>query len=94
MRVATAARTKPRRTRAHQSGYTRLLSPISGRIGRSAVTEVRWSPPTRQPRWRRCSSLILIYVDVTQPSAVLLRLKRELAAGQLAERSGNEAEVH
>ncbi len=35
-----------------------------------------------------------IYVDVTQPSAVLLRLKRELAAGELVQTGGNEAEVH
>jgi len=34
-----------------------------------------------------------IYVDVTQPSAVLLRLKRELAAGQLVAASNTEAEV-
>jgi membrane fusion protein (multidrug efflux system) len=31
---------------------------------------------------------------VTQPSAVLLRLKRELAAGQLAPAGANQAEVH
>jgi RND family efflux transporter MFP subunit len=33
-------------------------------------------------------------VDVTQPSAVLLRLKRELAAGQLVQAGANQAEVH
>jgi membrane fusion protein (multidrug efflux system) len=35
-----------------------------------------------------------IYVDVTQPSTVLLRLKRELAAGELAAAGSNQAEVH
>jgi RND family efflux transporter MFP subunit len=35
-----------------------------------------------------------IYVDVTQPSAVLLRLKREMAAGQLVTAGPNQAEVH
>ena len=35
-----------------------------------------------------------IYVDVTQPSAVLLRLKRELAAGQLEQAGDNQAQVH
>jgi len=31
---------------------------------------------------------------VTQPSAVLLRLQRELAAGELVQAGGNQAEVH
>jgi RND family efflux transporter MFP subunit len=35
-----------------------------------------------------------IYVDVTQPSAVLLRLRRELAAGQLEQSGDNQAQVH
>jgi len=35
-----------------------------------------------------------IYVDVTQPSAVLLRLKRELVAGQLEQTGNNQAQVH
>jgi RND family efflux transporter MFP subunit len=35
-----------------------------------------------------------IYVDVSQPSAVLLRLKREFAAGQLQNAGANQVEVH
>jgi len=74
--------------------YTRLLSPISGRIGRSAVTEGALVTANQTTALATVQQLDPIYVDVTQPSAVLLRLKRELAAGELAQTGGNEAEVH
>jgi membrane fusion protein (multidrug efflux system) len=74
--------------------YTRLLSPISGRIGRSAVTEGALVTAGQTTALATVQQLDPIYVDVTQPSAVLLRLKRELAAGQLEQVSGNQAQVH
>src|SRR5581483_6181828 len=74
--------------------YTRLLSPISGRIGRSAVTEGALVTANQTTALATVQQLDPIYVDVTQPSAVLLRLKRELAAGELVQTGGNEAEVH
>jgi membrane fusion protein, multidrug efflux system len=74
--------------------YTRLLSPISGRIGRSSVTEGALVTANQATSLATVQQLDPIYVDVTQPSAVLLRLKRELAAGELVQTGGNEAEVH
>jgi membrane fusion protein (multidrug efflux system) len=74
--------------------YTRLLSPISGRIGRSSVTEGALVTANQTTALATVQQLDPIYVDVTQPSVVLLRLKRELAAGQLIASGGNEAEVH
>ena len=74
--------------------YTRLLAPISGRIGRSAVTEGALVTANQTTALATVQQLDPIYVDVTQPSAVLLRLKRELAAGELVRTGGNEAEVH
>jgi membrane fusion protein (multidrug efflux system) len=74
--------------------YTRLLSPISGRIGRSAVTEGALVTANQTTALATVQQLDPIYVDVTQPSAMLLRLKRELAAGDLVQTGGNEAEVH
>jgi len=73
--------------------YTRLLSPISGRIGRSSVTEGALVTANQTSALATVQQLDPIYVDVTQPSAVLLRLKRELAAGELVQTGGNEAEV-
>jgi membrane fusion protein, multidrug efflux system len=74
--------------------YTRLLSPISGRIGRSSVTEGALVTANQATSLATVQQLDPIYVDVTQPSAVLLRLKQEMAAGQLVQSGGNTAEVH
>jgi RND family efflux transporter MFP subunit len=74
--------------------YTRLLSPISGRIGRSAVTEGALVTADQSVTLATVQQLDPIYVDVSQPSAVLLRLKREFAAGQLQNAGANQVEVH
>jgi membrane fusion protein, multidrug efflux system len=74
--------------------YTRLLSPISGRVGRSSVTEGALVTANQTTTLATVQQLDPIYVDVTQPIAVLLRLKRELAAGELVVADGNKAEVH
>ena len=93
--VATAAQNKASAETAHINlVYTRLLSPISGRIGRSSVTEGALVTANQATALATVQQLDPIYVDVTQPSAVLLRLKRELAAGQLAQAGANQAEVH
>jgi membrane fusion protein, multidrug efflux system len=93
--VAAAAQNKAAAETAHINlVYTRLLAPISGRIGRSAVTEGALVTANQTTALATVQQLDPIYVDVTQPSAVLLRLKRELAAGELVETGGNEAEVH
>jgi RND family efflux transporter MFP subunit len=93
--VATAAQNKASAATAHINlVYTRLLSPISGRIGRSSVTEGALVTANQSTALATVQQLDPIYVDVTQPSAVLLRLKRELAAGQLAQAGADQAEVH
>ena len=93
--MATAAQNKASAETAHINlVYTRLLSPISGRIGRSSVTEGALVTANQSTALATVQQLDPIYVDVTQPSAVLLRLKRELAAGQLVQVGANQAEVH
>jgi membrane fusion protein (multidrug efflux system) len=92
--IATAAQNKAAADTAHINlVYTKLLSPIPGRIGRSAVTEGALVTANQTTALATVQQLDPIYVDVTQPSTVLLRLKRELAAGQLVAAGGNEAEV-
>jgi membrane fusion protein, multidrug efflux system len=93
--VAAAAQNKASAETAHINlVYTKLLSPISGRTGRSSVTEGALVTANQATALATVQQLDPIYVDVTQPSAVLLRLKRELAAGQLAQAGANQAEVH
>src|SRR5580658_7828459 len=55
--------------------YTRLLSPISGRIGRSSVTEGALVTANQATALATVQQLDPVYVDVTQPSTTLLRLK-------------------
>jgi membrane fusion protein (multidrug efflux system) len=66
--------------------YTRVLSPISGRIGRSTVTEGALVTANQPSAMATVQQLDSVYVDVTQPIGTLLRLKREATAGQLAGR--------
>lgn len=63
--------------------YTRVLAPISGRIGRSAVTEGALVTSGQSSIMASVQQLDPIYVDVTQSSTEMLRLQRELAAGRL-----------
>ena len=48
--------------------YTRLLSPISGRIGRSIVTEGALVTANQTTALATVQQLDPIYVDVTQPT--------------------------
>ncbi len=66
-------------------GYARITSPISGRIGKSAVTEGALVKAEQDAPLATVQQLDPVYVDVTQSSAELLQLKRELAAGTLEE---------
>jgi membrane fusion protein (multidrug efflux system) len=93
--VAAAAQSKAAADTARINlVYTRLLSPISGRIGRSSITEGALVTANQTASLATVQQLDPIYVDVTQPSAVLLRLKRELAAGELVLAGANSAQVH
>ncbi|MGO4331569.1 efflux RND transporter periplasmic adaptor subunit [Cupriavidus sp. 2TAF22] len=73
--------------------YTKVLSPISGRIGRSNVTEGALAVNGQATALATVQQIDPIYVDVTQPSATLLRLRRELADGKLEGAGSNAARV-
>jgi len=64
-------------------GYTTVTSPVSGRIGRSVVTEGAYVQATQATLLAVVQQLNPVYVDVTQSSVELLRLRRELEAGAL-----------
>jgi membrane fusion protein (multidrug efflux system) len=63
--------------------YTKVLSPISGRIGRSAVTEGALVTANQSTPLSTVQQLDPIYVDVVQSSAQLLKLQSDLEAGHL-----------
>ncbi len=63
--------------------YTKVMSPISGRIGRSYVTEGALVTARQANPLATVQQLDPIYVDVTQSSTELLRLQREVANGHI-----------
>ena len=79
------------RAAAINLAYTNVYSPIGGRTGRSSVTEGALVTANQATSLVTITQLDPVYVDLTQPSATLVRLKRELAAGQLRHVDGNQA---
>jgi membrane fusion protein (multidrug efflux system) len=63
---------------------TRVASPIAGRIGKSSVTQGALVTANQATALATVQQLDPIYVDVTQSSADLLRLRRELGQGAAA----------
>lgn len=68
--------------------YTKVTSPISGRIGKSSVTEGALVQNGQASALAIVQQLDPIYVDVTQSSNDFLRLKQELANGSLKQENG------
>jgi len=73
--------------------YTRVLSPITGRIGRSLITEGALVTANQATVLATVQQLDPIYVDVTQPTTTLLRLEKEAAAGLLKQNEAGKAQV-
>jgi len=73
--------------------YTKVLAPIDGRIGRSSVSEGALVNNGQAQPLATIQQLDPIYVDVTQSSTDLLRLRKALAAGSLQKAGENAAKV-
>ena len=73
-------------------GFTRVTSPISGRIGKSSVTSGALLTANQAATLTTVQQLDPIYVDVTQSSTELLRLRRAAEAGQV-QRDGGKIKV-
>jgi membrane fusion protein (multidrug efflux system) len=73
--------------------FTRVSSPIAGRAGRSAVTPGALVTANQADALVTVQTLDPIYVDVTQSSVDLLRLRRELAEGRLQRAKGDSVPV-
>ena len=72
---------------------TRVAAPIAGRIGRSAVTPGALVTANQAGAMATLQQLDPIYVDLTQTSAELLRLQRDLAEGRLQRDAAGQARV-
>ena len=64
-------------------GFSRVTAPISGRIGRSSVTRGALVTASQATPLATIQSLDPMYVEISQSSAELLQLRREIEAGTL-----------
>ncbi|MBM7062086.1 efflux RND transporter periplasmic adaptor subunit [Pseudomonas sp. UL073] len=73
--------------------YTKVLAPISGRIGRSSVSEGALVNSGQADAMSTIQQLDPIYVDVTQSTKDILRLRKELTSGNLQKAGAHGAKV-
>lgn len=73
--------------------YTKLKSPIPGRIGRSAVTPGALVTANQGEALATVQQLDPIYVDLTQSSADLLKLRKALESGSIEQSQNGRAPV-
>lgn len=71
-------------------GYTKVVSPIDGRIGKSLVTEGALVSATAATQLATVQQLDRVYVDISRSTTELAQLRRAMASGQLT-RSGEGA---
>ena len=74
-------------------GYTKITAPISGRIGKSSVTDGAIVTAYQPAPLSVIQQLDPIYVDVPQSTAEQLRLKRRLEQGRLNRDEKNASKV-
>jgi membrane fusion protein, multidrug efflux system len=74
-------------------GYAQVIAPIGGRIGKSMVTVGALAMAGQATALATIQQLDPIYVDVTESSANLLRLKQNLASGRLRGDGPQQARV-
>ncbi len=71
--------------------YTKITAPISGQIGISSVTRGALVTQNQETALATIRSLDPIYVDLTQSSVDLLRLRKQIAEGKVS--ASNDRDV-
>jgi membrane fusion protein (multidrug efflux system) len=74
-------------------GYTAVTAPVSGRIGRSAVTEGAFVQAAQATLLATVQQLDPVYVDVTQSTTEVLKLRRDMESGKLRSAGRGQARV-
>ncbi|MFM0127845.1 efflux RND transporter periplasmic adaptor subunit [Paraburkholderia sediminicola] len=82
------------KTAAINLGYTKVVAPIAGRIGKSSVTEGALVTAEQTTALATVQATTEMYLDVTRSSADWLRLQKEFASGQLQQAGSDGAVVH
>lgn len=74
-------------------GYTKITAPITGRIGRSNITEGAIATAYQTVPLATIQQFDPIYVDVTQSTVELSRLRRNLASGRMKIRETDQVKI-
>ncbi|MBY4599597.1 efflux RND transporter periplasmic adaptor subunit [bacterium BD-1] len=74
-------------------GYTRIVAPISGRAGKSSVTQGALVTANQETPLVTVQQLDPIYVDLAQSSSELLQLRRDMEAGKVEAAEGVAAKI-
>ncbi|MFM0044505.1 efflux RND transporter periplasmic adaptor subunit [Paraburkholderia sediminicola] len=82
------------KTAAINLGYTKVVAPIAGRIGKSSVTEGALVTAEQTTALATVQATTEMYLDVTRSSVDWLRLQKEFASGQLQQAGPDGAVVH
>lgn len=82
------------RTAEIQLRYTDVQAPITGRIGKSNVTQGALVTANQADELAVIQQLDPVYVDMTQSSLAMLRLRDRYAAGKLTRPGAEHTEVH
>lgn len=73
--------------------YTNVVAPISGRVGKSSVTAGALVTANQPAPLVTIQQMNPMYVDVTQSSTEVLRLRRAMSSGELKRASADAARV-
>ena len=74
-------------------GFTRVAAPIAGQIGRSSVTAGALVTASQATPMATIQQLDPMYVDLSQSSAELLQLRREVEAGHMSATEGVPVDI-
>ena len=73
--------------------YTKVTAPIDGRIGRSNITEGALVTAQQESPLTTITQTDPIYVDISQASKEVLRLRRQLLSGRIEEEDAAKVEL-
>ncbi len=90
-RAQGAAASAGVRTAGINLGYATVTAPISGRIGRSLVTEGALVSAQESTQLAVIQQINPLYINITQSAAEVMALRQSLQSGQLARAGGADA---
>lgn len=82
-----------RETATINLGYTKVVSPISGRIGQARVTEGALVSAAEATPMSLVQQMDPVYFDFTQSSTEMLKLRRAMESGKLKSAGEGQAKV-